>query len=195
MPRCRRQCRSRHLVFVVSVAAFTVIVSVAVATATISSLLIVVCPTAIAVAAGVLIANAAPLPLPPLPPPPLQPPPLLPQPSYRRRAAAALPPHFPPPSRCHRAATIDHFRVGTKYHFAHVEPKIPKSSEKSSKRIKAQKLRNARQILDLARPEKIWPRSQKPKKNKGRHPVSPNHSEVEYFFSDRLLELRDLSGK
>jgi hypothetical protein len=126
-------------------------------------LLIVVCPTAIAVAAGVLIANAAPL-LPP-PPPPLLPPPLLPQPSYRRRAAAALPPHFPPPSRCHRAATIDHFRVGTKYHFAHVEPKIPKSSEKSSKRIKAQKLRNARQILDLVRPEKIWPCSQKPKKN------------------------------
>jgi hypothetical protein len=120
-----------------------------------------------------LIANAAPLPLPPLPPPPLLPPPLLPQPSYRRRAAAALPPHFPPPSRCHCAATIDHFRVGTKYHFAHVEPKIPKSSEKGSKRIKAQKLRNARQILDLAIPDKIWPRSQKPKKNKGRHPVRP----------------------
>jgi len=70
-----------------------------------------------------------------------------------------------------------------------------KSSQKVSKIFKARKLRNGRQILDLARPEKIWPRSQKPKKNKGRHPVSPNHSEVEYFFSDRLLELRDLSGK
>ena len=37
--------------------------------------------------------------------------------------------------------------------------------------IKAQKLRNARQILDLAIPDKIWPRSQKPKNNKGRHPL------------------------
>ena len=136
-------------------------------------MLVVVCPTAIAVAAGVLIANAAPLPLPPPPPPPLLPPPLLPQPSYRRRAAAALPPHFPPPSLCHHAATIDHFGVGTKYHFAQVEPKIPKSSKKGSKRIKAQKLRNARQILDLATPDKIWLRSQKPKKNKGRHPFRP----------------------
>jgi hypothetical protein len=132
-------------------------------------LLIVVCPTAIAVAAGVLIANAAPLPLPP--PLSLLPPPLLPQPSYRRRAAAALPPHFPPPFCRKCGATIDHFGVGTKYHVAHVEPKIPNSSKKSSKRIKAQKLRNARQILDLAIPDKIWPRSQKPKTNKGRHPL------------------------
>ena len=86
--------------------------------------------------------------------------------------AAALPPHFLTPSLCHCAATIDHFGVGTKYHFAHVEPKIPKSSKKGSKRIKAQKLRNARQILDLATPDKIWPCSQKPKKNKGRHPFT-----------------------
>ena len=35
----------------------------------------------------------------------------------------------------------------------------------------ARKLRNARQILDLAIPDKIWPCSQKPKKNKGRHPI------------------------
>jgi hypothetical protein len=52
-----------------------------------------------------------------------------------------------------------------------VEPKIPKSSEKGSKRIKTKKLRNARQILDLAIPDKIWHHSQKPKKNKGRHPL------------------------
>jgi hypothetical protein len=134
-------------------------------------LLIVLCPTAIAVTAGVLIANAAPLLLLPLPPPPLLPPPLLLQPSYRGRTATALPPHFPLPSCCHRAATFNHFGVGTKYHFAHVEPKIPKSSEKGSKRIKAQHLRNARQILDLAIPDKIWPCSQKPKKNEGRHPL------------------------
>jgi hypothetical protein len=108
-------------------------------------LLIVVCP--IAVAAGVLIANAAPLLLPPQPPPPLLPPPLLPQPSYRRQVAAALPPHFPPPSLCHCAATINHFGVGTKYRFAHMEPKIPKSSEKGSKRIKVQKLETPARFL------------------------------------------------
>jgi hypothetical protein len=45
------------------------------------------------------------------------------------------------------------------------------NSKKGLKRIKAQTLRNARQILDLAIPDKIWPRSQKPKKNKGRHPI------------------------
>jgi hypothetical protein len=59
-----------------------------------------------------------------------------------------------------------------------VEPKTPKSSEKGSKRIKAQKLRNARQILDLAIPDKIWPRSQKPKKNKGRHARSTTMTEI-----------------
>jgi len=42
-----------------------------------------------------------------------------------------------------------------------------KISQKGSNIIfKARKLRNAGQILDLARPEKIWPRSQKPKKIK-----------------------------
>jgi len=41
-----------------------------------------------------------------------------------------------------------------------------KSSQKGLEIFKARKLRNARQILDLARPEKIWPRSQKPKKIK-----------------------------
>jgi hypothetical protein len=159
-------------------------------------LLIVVCPTAIAVAAGVLIANAAPLPLSPPPPPLLLPPPLLPQPSYRRRAAAALPPHFPTPSRCHRAATINHFGVGTKYHyhFAHVEPKIPKSSEKGSKRIKAQTLRNARQILDLAIRDKIWPRSQKPKKNKGRHPLRKDFLETSWRLPGDFLETLGFSG-
>jgi hypothetical protein len=52
-------------------------------------------------------------------------------------------------------------------------PKKGKVAKKVRKLFKAQKLRNARQILDLARPEKIWPRSQKPKKNKGkgRHPL------------------------
>jgi hypothetical protein len=115
-----------------------------------------------------------------------------------RRTAATLPPHFPPPSLlCHRTATIDHFGVGTKYHFAHVEPKIPKSSKKDFKRIKAQKLRNARQILDLAIPDKIWPRSQKPNKNEGRHPVSRDSTEKNcnqtliepYICADYNLEI------
>jgi hypothetical protein len=79
-----------------------------------------------------------------------------------------------------------HFGVGIKYHFAHVEPKIPKSSEKGSKRIKAQKLRNARQILDLASPDKIWPRSQKIKKNEGRHPRGACRNSFLVFVSDRI---------
>jgi len=70
-----------------------------------------------------------------------------------------------------------------------VEPKIPKSSEKGSKRIKAQKLRNARQILDLAIPDKIWPRSQKPKKNKGRHPLlfDAFYGIFDFFFLIQLV--------
>jgi hypothetical protein len=86
-------------------------------------------------------------------------------------SAAALPP------RCHRTfrrrfaaialppSTIFGWGQNTILHTWNPKYKIPKSSKKGSKRIKAQKLRNARQILDLATPEKIWPRSQKPKKN------------------------------
>ena len=38
-------------------------------------------------------------------------------------------------------------------------------------RLKARKFRNARQILDLVKPEKSGLAHKKPKKNKGRHPI------------------------
>jgi hypothetical protein len=50
-------------------------------------------------------------------------------------------------------------------------PKKGTVAKKVRKYLKHKNLRNARQILDLARPEKIWPRSQKPKKIEGRQPL------------------------
>ena len=56
-------------------------------------------------------------------------------------------------------------RGGQLYCHGRTRSQKKENSEKGAKIFKARKLRNARQIHDLARPEKIWPRSQKPKKN------------------------------
>jgi len=56
-------------------------------------------------------------------------------------------------------------RSGQLYCHGRTRSQKIENSEKGAKIIKAQKLRNARQIHDLVRPENIWTRSQKPKKN------------------------------